>query len=550
MGFDRQMPDVSTQRELTKDVRDYFLSDEVFAHYERIASEYGLDDDNAVSTLSALVYRFVVGTDTIKNLQRQIQLEFLLTESKAEELISSVFLHIVSPVANEIIGLSDEIKKCGENSTHIESQMTPKAFIQFFITAYSEELDAVERHRLENILLSYANNVRSKEDTIDFLQRPHKLGGMEIDGSAAQEIVEAFDLKKSTVILSESVASARDSSTPAAPQNDKSTVISTEPVLLREADRIQDERLQSKQIIEPRVSVDEMVRQICADTQFQYTDPAIQKRCLEIVTARVRNVRDALQTRTLLEQPPEAGGIGVSGRRLADMIERIERVVDAAEKEKRHEIEDKEKENRKKEKELENNRQNLIEKEAQVMAKRFVQATGKVPQERVAPAAPSLSRASAAVSAHMQLQQQEARIDTDKVRAAVQKTIKQELTPVPAQRPKVQDVQFERRLAGPIEELQAMSLTEFRRMSHDSSQAVDRIKDMIDLLEDQGYSKKVAGLQSLRHSPLMALYGLITQQALLSGTSVEAVLSTQKDKQGLKKAEYDALMKLNAELRF
>jgi hypothetical protein len=150
----------------------------------------------------------------------------------------------------------------------------------------------------------------------------------------------------------------------------------------------------------------------------------------------------------------------------------------------------------------------------------------------------------------MQLQQQEARIDAQKVRAAVAQTVKQEPVRVPTQRPRVQDVQFSHRLAGPVEELEAMSLTEFRRLSLDPTQAIQRIKDIILLLEDQGYRERIAGVQALHRSPLMQSYSSITSQALLSDTSIDAVLANQKGKDAMKKIEYEALMKLNAELQF
>lgn len=523
---------------LSDHARRYFLSPEVFAHYQVFASEFGFEKKE-IPLLSAAVFQFALGS---------LSKEQLLERVKNPDLLPAVALKILSPIAKDVPGLSEKILSLGVSDAQTDKPISPVVFVQSFLATFPDSLEPHVQHRVENLLLDYVVGERSKDDLVAFLQRPLKLGGLEIEGEDARRMVEMFDEKRKVVTLSNTTKQAQAvltneelASVPEAPRNDK----------VEQVDAFLDDEIEeAAHIIEPEVSVDDMVTQICTDPSFSFTDPAMQKRCLEIVTARVREVRDAIQTRVMLEQSVDAGGLGVSGRHLSDMMERIERVVDRAASENRKKMDEEQERQREKRQEAIGKRQELVEKEEQIMAKRFVQATGKVPSERVAPAAPSLSRASAAVNAHMQLQQQEARIDTEKVRAAVQKTIKQEPVLTPTPRPKVQDVQFARRLAGPIEELQAISLTEFRRLSSDPSQAIDRLKDMIGLLEDQGYSKRVAGLQAFRASPLMRAYAAITQQALLSGTTVDVVLSGQKDKQGLKKNEFEALMKLNADLRF
>ena len=77
------------------------------------------------------------------------------------------------------------------------------------------------------------------------------------------------------------------------------------------------------------VKLKDVVADICRNESFAFTDPQIQKRCIKIVEARIRETRDAFQTREALERARESGGLGVSGSRLADMMERIERAVDA-----------------------------------------------------------------------------------------------------------------------------------------------------------------------------------------------------------------------------
>ncbi|MBI5369672.1 hypothetical protein HZA85_00550 [Candidatus Uhrbacteria bacterium] len=545
------MPDVPTQRQLSKEVRDYFLSDDVFAQYERIAGDYGLNQEEAVSSLSALVYQFVAGVFPLDTLLRKIQMEFLLTTPRAQELLSAVFLYVVSAVADQVSGLSQALVDW-KSSAPQEEKMTPRAFIRLYLSSIPDRLDPVEEHRLENILSLYLQGVRSREETVAFLQRPHKLGGMEMEQDDAIEMLAEFELRKQAVVFSDEIEPPTPStvstppavSIPSAPALDVFSSDDAEEV----AHHAQKDASPSSNTIS--LSADELLARICQNDAFVFSDPQKQKRCQEIVSARVRDVRDAFQTRALLEQSIDQGGLGIHGLQLAQMVEQIEQVVDAQQRESQKNLEQERTASSEQKKQKQQIQDQLRIKEEQVLAKRYVQTTGQLPTEPVAPAAPPLARASAAFSPQAQIEKQEARVDAQKVRAIVQKAASAQPlpTPPPAPRGRVQDIQMSHRLSGPLEELGSMDLTAFRRLSHEPAQAASRLMDLVGLLENQSYEKRVEGIKMLKRSPLMHVYASVTQKALLGGKSVDEVLS--QDLQGLKLAEYQALMEVNASLRF
>jgi hypothetical protein len=579
---------------LSSETKAYLFSEEVFIEYERLAKEFGLPFEQTMTFFSTQLYELLNKDETLQQANEKFQMEFGLSPARSARLLTMLFSRVLHPIASEIPWFIQKISAWKQASVSLKDPMTQTEFIQSFLLSFVEQLETHIARRLESILSQYVNERRSKEETVNFLQRPFKLGGLEIDEKEARDLIDSFNEEQEGVEFTSVMASASqnisDGRSPAQPdeaipaeiassssqsgipRNDTSPVILNKPpssVILSEPKAsegskhvsvfLEDEIAEVKKIAEEKkaiieqpqaVSVEQMVEKICSNPQFQFSNSAIQKRCIEIVTAHVRGVRDGFQTRALIERSVDAGGLGVSGRLLSEMVEQIERVVDAAQEERMKEVRKKKQEARSRKQEIGSKKQELIEKEERVMAKRFVQATGNVPNERVAPVAPPLSRASAAVSAHVQLQQQEARIDIQKVRTAVAQTVKQSPASIPTQRPRVQDVQFVHRLAGPIEELERMSLTEFRRLSSSPIQAIEHMKDMINLLDDQGYHERVAGVQALRRSPLLQVYSSITSQALLSGVAIDAVLSNQKGKNTMTKIEYDALMKLNADLRF
>jgi len=291
-------------------------------------------------------------------------------------------------------------------------------------------------------------------------------------------------------------------------------------------------------------SIEEVVSQICLKLSSVVKDQSLMNRCREIVATRVREIRDINETRAILERSVEKGGLGVSGEELEKLVKTIEQNIEVFRGSKQKKFDDEQKNQQIQKQQQQVEREQMKQKETQLFDKRYTAVTGKVPTESMSPTVPALARATAATSIQHHLEQQASRIDTQKVKQAVEKTIPQTQPKIQNLKPLVQDVQFTRRLAGPIDELRSIDLERFRRLSSDSTQAVQRIKDMLDLLEEQGYEKRVQGLQSFRASPLFKQCTTVTQQALVTGKGIEAMLGN------LKRGEYDALMKLNSEIRF
>ena len=231
----------------------------------------------------------------------------------------------------------------------------------------------------------------------------------------------------------------------------------------------------------------------------------------------MREVRTAEQTRSQLERSVDAGGMGVTGRRLADMLSMIEGEVtryQEASMVKQEQEKGAAKEARQK-KVIE--KQDVAKQEEAQLAKRYEQLTGQVRnaiEQSKIPAAPKRPRVQAQAS--------------------------------------MQEIAFEKRLTGPVEELRMLSLLDFRRLSSDPKQAATKVKDKVGLLEEQGYDKKIEGIKAWRESPLNKLYMGVTRDAVLKGMPVVQLLSERRaaKEETLTDEELKMMMELNAELRF
>jgi hypothetical protein len=302
----------------------------------------------------------------------------------------------------------------------------------------------------------------------------------------------------------------------------------------------------------PTIDIAAIIKNICEHPVFQFADAMLQERCKKIVESRVRDVRDANATRAQFERAVEQGGLGVTGRRLADLTQALEAQVDAYQAQVMKDQAQK-KESAQQEKRLsQEQKTQLSKREDKLLTKRYVQLTGTSPSQSISPVAPTGARVTSAMSASDALARQEAQIDTQKVRSVIEAAKPLVQPSQPIGNPSMQEVSFEKRLSGPVDELSSMSLMDFRRLSRDPQQAATKVKDTVDLLEEQGYDKKIAAIQAWRSSPLNQLYVGLTKDAVLKGLPMTEILAQHQalDKETLTETELKVLMELNGALRF
>ncbi|MFH1047863.1 MAG: hypothetical protein V1738_06180 [Patescibacteria group bacterium] len=122
-----------------------------------------------------------------------------------------------------------------------------------------------------------------------------------------------------------------------------------------------------------------------------------------------------------------------------------------------------------------------------------------------------------------------------------------------ANKPVVSDVKSPAaKLLGPVEELRSLTLKDFRRLSKDPKEATLKIRDKIDLLGDeQSFEVKTAGIVAWRDSAINKLYLEILRRSL-EGKPLNEVMTTMESagEDTLTKVEFDAIMKLNRDIRF
>ena len=124
------------------------------------------------------------------------------------------------------------------------------------------------------------------------------------------------------------------------------------------------------------------------------------------------------------------------------------------------------------------------------------------------------------------------------------------LEKTPSGKTPVMDVVPPRRLSGPIEELAAMTLDDFRRIPGAIQNAISSIADDLGNLAKQDPGLYIRGAAAWRMSPLVSEYRRLLALSLKDGIKVEKVLEDPaKNPQGLKIEEMAALREFHSSLR-
>lgn len=122
---------------------------------------------------------------------------------------------------------------------------------------------------------------------------------------------------------------------------------------------------------------------------------------------------------------------------------------------------------------------------------------------------------------------------------------------VPREKTLVSDVRRTAKLTGPVEELEGMTLDDFRRLARFPKEAVRRINEKITTLSGQGFAVKRKGIEAWQHSEVGKMYFEILAD-VIRGIPVDEVIAKKREARGvtLTKEEFTALMELNAVTRF
>lgn len=143
--------------------------------------------------------------------------------------------------------------------------------------------------------------------------------------------------------------------------------------------------------------------------------------------------------------------------------------------------------------------------------------------------------------------------------SAIPKSLPKVIRPQSPALPKKQvaDVKYEKpsmhaTLMGPIQELQSLTLKNFRYLGDNAQARIDKIYDKMHVLERQSFSKKAEGIKAWRQSPTYQLYLSLGADSMSQGQDILKTIDqyTKENKETLTLEEFSAISDLNKMIRF
>lgn len=371
--------------------------------------------------------------------------------------------------------------------------------------------------RLRDVLISFIKGVRSKEQVLDILQRKQIEGGLGFAKQQAQAFVEKMlDFLSKTEVMSETAFADWL-------QNDQRESESNQAEIASDAAKtgnkktegMMGERKERKMDPVLEESIDTCLKNVNIKRKL---DEHLTTRLRNLISSRLRDVRNREQILMMLQREEKVGGMGfepAESERIAVVIEQTYKNTRAS-----------------------------VEEEAK--SKIF-----KIQEEQKQKIAERKTRES---EEHAQWYRDKV-MPTRGEEALRNVIIEGNRKPgtVGGKRTSVDGITGPRmHLTGLGDELHSMDIESFRRLSKDPKQAAERVFEKLETLKRESFERWTEGVEAWRRSPLQQQYLKLITESFSSGKPVaELVEEKRKIDTRLPSAEeLGAIIALNGRIQF
>lgn len=284
--------------------------------------------------------------------------------------------------------------------------------------------------------------------------------------------------------------------------------------------------------------IDAIIKQASLDIS-----DSVIARLKRVIDSRLRDVRDLLETKEVLVRPVELGGVGLYD----EQVHKVLKLIEAKRVKMQEGLEKAEKELLADEKIVEKNILEQIKPISTYVHPSYAIDTNKHSDGSKLRLEPESEQAG-------EIKLEPIKKVPGKVINASQDIINKKPKPEIKDYRLIRDVYkkpvpntLDKRLMGPIEELTNIGLNDFRKLGTSPKQALDKIKNKIELLTDESYEKKSAGVKAWRSSPVYQNYLSLGNESIKENKSIEDII---KNSGTLTKEEFDAIGDLSEQLSY
>jgi hypothetical protein len=258
--------------------------------------------------------------------------------------------------------------------------------------------------------------------------------------------------------------------------------------------------------------IDEIAGDLIKNFNLPIVDELLKSRFKKIIVSRLKDIRDSLETRDILQKKREEGGLGLNKDQADQIIKELNKLV------------------------------GVIIKPATTRDIREARGARQpvrlspMPALKIAPPPPALVGPQA----------------TKPIQPPSSPPLPQIKKIEESKKPQMVDVKFTPKLVGPVEEIERLNLVDFRRLSRDPKVAGQKIIDKISLLEEESFPKRIIGIKAWQTSEVYKIYLEIGEEGIKQGRPIRSIIQERQNqnKPTLTEAEFLAIMELNKNLKF
>jgi hypothetical protein len=578
--------------DLPQGVQDFFM-ETADAVYSDLIEKHKLSQEHFFDTVETPILNTTLGFKTIPDGLNVLYKNLIAAGAPkdAQKAVIKTVLEKVFWPLRDLFGaeLSNYLDELG-----IKYFAWPKERVLFKPVSYSGAVSEIvnrlgmhsmgkqARTSLREIVSKYSKGEMVPDQILETMIRLPEFGGLGFDKETANKALkEIQDLSKQVEFLSE---------------DDYADFLTSKAVKMNGDSDAETEASEDAEEIKtikatlpppPKVltALDKAVEDAWNNIKDKPKDDYLSRRLKNVISSRLRDVRNAQELNMLLQRDTKVGGLGLD----RDATQAITEVIEQTYKEFRSKIEEEERKKLDKQltdqkRKIEERRQREAEEHA-LWYKEKIKAKqeSKVEQKELAQALkrglakvkevkhPTVTASSArekkkygemvpaaigvnkqginnGVLGSVKPQMPAAnRLASNNVKVSAN-TAKMAISP----RVAVDGVKATPRLRGLVGELENMSLAQFRRLGAAPQDATAKIVERLDTLKQESFEQKVAGIRAWQNSPVMKAYLGLVAQSFRDRRPIVAI-AEEKRKAGedtLTGDEIEALIALNNELHF
>lgn len=577
-------------RELPGSVQDYLYSDAAGELNDTLITRNGLAEAQEPA-LFGLLRELFIKEVPLPRLVDEVTARLGLEPEAAKKLALDVAGYRLLPLDKWLGDVDGYLRSLGgDPSAYPEFRVpierrTPEAAAREVVReSVTDAADLHVQDRLENVVESLLAGARTEEQAREALMRSNKIGGLGFDEATAARVLDEVREEARSVIIDRnpppepaapSAAAPAAEAPVAAPAPKKQEFATIVPEDEEEIERMRRQVLPAKGVED----ADEVARRIEASIDgivaaagLKADDEAMAKRLRTVIGNRLRDVRDQMETLETMVQPKELGGLGLSQDAARSLLEAIRTQLRGVHEDHvaRIAAEKTEWVEKEREKKADADRQAVQDDHAD-LERLYASIVSKSKKAVPAAAAPAPAPSAVPVPAprpaappnlpvavtdpipphHRPFPALPIPLPPPDVPVTIVRPSPSVPPPAPVARPVMQDVKPAARLTGPVEELRAITVVDFRRLSKDPAEAARKVREKVDVLAEQSFTRRNEAIAAWGGSEPVRVYLELMGEGLNGTPLKDAVAARQAaGRPYLTPEEFQAVAALSRQLRY